>query len=138
MTSSLFNSDTENLVAPLAERLRPQTVEEVLGQQAVTKSSSVLASTLKSKTPKSFVFWGPPGCGKTTLARIYAKSFDADYVSLSAVLNGVKDLKEATEKAKKNLEINLRTVVFVDEIHRFNKPNKMHFYHLLKTVQLSF
>jgi putative ATPase len=109
---------------PLAEELRPQSLEEVIGQPAVIGSGKILTEVAKQGGPVNLIFWGPPGTGKTTLARILARSFGADFVEVSAVTNGKKDVVEVTERARQNWNLGGRTVLFVDEIHRWNKAQQ--------------
>jgi putative ATPase len=111
--------------APLAELLRPKTFDEVVGQQHLLGPGKPLRLAFESKTPHSMILWGPPGVGKTTLARLMANSFDADFVALSAVFSGVKDIREAVQRAEMVLQQNgRRTILFVDEVHRFNKSQQ--------------
>ena len=110
--------------APLAERLRPQSIDEVIGQSHLLGPGKPLRVAFESGKPHSMIFWGPPGVGKTTLARLMAGAFDAHFIALSAVLAGVKDIREAVEEARAARERGLRTIVFVDEVHRFNKSQQ--------------
>lgn len=110
--------------APLAEKLRPAHWREVIGQTHLLGEGKPLRMAFESGTPHSMIFWGPPGVGKTTLARLSALAFDCEWLALSAVLAGVKDVRAAVEQAQKNLAVERRTMLFIDEIHRFNKAQQ--------------
>lgn len=109
---------------PLAEQLRPTTLDEVIGQSHLLADGEILRRIVKQKEPVSLILWGPPGTGKTTLARIIAREVNAEFVELSAVTSGKKDVEKVIEHARQNWNLNLRTILFVDEIHRFNKAQQ--------------
>lgn len=109
---------------PLAERMRPKTLADVLGQDQVIGDGKILTEIVKKKEPVNLIFWGPPGTGKTTLARILATEFDADFIELSAVTAHKSDVEAVVERAKQNWNLKIRTLLFVDEIHRFNKAQQ--------------
>ncbi len=111
--------------APLAERLRPQTLDDVIGQSHLLGPGRPLRLAFESGKPYSMILWGPPGSGKTTMARLMAHAFDAEFIAISAVLSGVKDIREAIEHAQITLQHTGRaTLLFVDEVHRFNKAQQ--------------
>ena len=109
---------------PLAERMRPQTLDEVIGQTHLLDDGEILRQIVARKEPVSLILWGPPGSGKTTLARIIAREVEAEFIELSAVTSGKKDVEKVIEHARQNWNLELRTVLFVDEIHRFNKAQQ--------------
>ncbi|MCA9823364.1 MAG: AAA family ATPase, partial [Dehalococcoidia bacterium] len=110
--------------APLAARMRPRTLDEFVGQEAAVGPKSLLRGAIEARRLPSVILWGPPGCGKTTLARILARHVDATFVAISAVSSGVADLRKVVAEAKERRAVGLRTVLFVDEIHRFNKAQQ--------------
>ncbi len=113
------------MLAPLAERMRPRTLDEVVGQKHLVGPGAPLRVAFENRRPHSMILWGPPGVGKTTLARLMATAFDLPFIALSAVLAGVKDIREAVESAKKEMAATGRpTLLFVDEVHRFSKSQQ--------------
>jgi putative ATPase len=110
--------------APLAEALRPATIDEVIGQSHLLAPGKPLNLVFRSGRPHSMILWGPPGVGKTTLARLTANAFDCEFIALSAVLSGVKDIRAAIEQAEHYLSGGKHTILFIDEIHRFNKSQQ--------------
>ena len=109
---------------PLAERMRPKKLSDVLGQEEIVGDGKILTEIVKKGEPVNLIFWGPPGTGKTTLARILASEFKADFIEISAVTAGKKDVEEVVSRAKINWNLKTRTILFVDEIHRFNKAQQ--------------
>ncbi len=124
---------------PLAEALRPATLDDVIGQQHLIGPGKPLRMAIEAQVPHSMMLWGPPGVGKTTLARILASAFDAEFIPLSAVLSGVKDIREAVERAHATLQRSgRRTILFVDEVHRFNKSQQDAFLPFVESGLLTF
>lgn len=109
---------------PLAERMRPTDLDSVIGQTHLLGDGEILRRIVRNKEPVSLILWGPPGSGKTTLARIIAAETGADFIELSAVTSGKKDIEKVIEHARQNWNLQMRTVLFVDEIHRFNKAQQ--------------
>ena len=111
--------------APLAARMRPQTLDEVVGQENIIGKDKLLYRAIKADRISSVIFYGPPGVGKTTLARVIANTTSADFHQVNATIAGKKDLEEVVEKAKENLGgYGRKTILFIDEIHRFNKAQQ--------------
>jgi putative ATPase len=124
MERDLFN-ETGDAHVPLAERLRPKTVEDMVGQQHLLGEGRPLWVALRAGKPHSMILWGPPGVGKTTLARLMANAFNTEFIAISAVLSGVKEIRDAVERSRLTREQYGRsTILFVDEVHRFNKAQQ--------------
>ena len=124
----LFDNKQSELLSvkasPLAERMRPRKLEEICGQSHILGDGKYLSLALKNDELESLILWGPPGVGKTTIAKVIAATTKSNFISLSAVLAGVKDIREAIDEAKKYLRLGRRTILFIDEIHRFNKSQQ--------------
>jgi putative ATPase len=135
--SSLFEKETPS--APLAERLRPKTLDEVVGQTHLLGENKPLRLAFQSGKLPSMILWGPPGVGKTTLARLIANTADAEFIPISAVLSGIKDIREAIERAELTLQQHQRrTILFVDEVHRFNKSQQDAFLPFVESGLITF
>ncbi len=123
--NNLFTElENQTKQTPLAEILRPKTIEDFLGQSNVISPKSPLLNLLKTNRLFSLIFWGTPGCGKTTLARLIATKTNANFIEISAVTSGVKDIKDAVERAKEGLRAGQKTILFIDEIHRYSKTQQ--------------
>ena len=123
--ANLFTQlETQNRQIPLAEILRPKTLDEFLGQSNVISKNSPLMNLIKSQRLFSLILWGTPGCGKTTLARLISNQVNANFIELSAVSSGIKDIKETVEKANESLHYGQKTILFIDEIHRYSKTQQ--------------
>ena len=123
-SGSLF-SDSGEVHVPLAERMRPKSIEEMVGQRHLLGEGKPLWVALRAGKPHSMILWGPPGVGKTTLARLMAQAFNADFIAISAVLSGVKEIRDAVERARlARDQFGRSTILFVDEVHRFNKAQQ--------------
>lgn len=123
--NNLFTElENQNKQIPLAEILRPKTIEDFLGQSNVISEKSPLLNLLKTNRLFSLILWGTPGCGKTTLARLIASKTNAHFIEISAVTSGVKDIKDAVDKAKEFLRAGQKTILFIDEIHRYSKTQQ--------------
>ncbi len=123
--NNLFTElENQNKQIPLAEILRPKTIEDFLGQSNVISPNSPILNLLRTNRLFSLIFWGSPGCGKTTLARLIATKTNANFIEISAVTSGVKDIKDAVENAKEALRTGVKTILFIDEIHRYSKTQQ--------------
>jgi putative ATPase len=122
--SGLPQPETSVALQPLAERMRPRTLDEFIGQEKLLGPGKPLRVQIETDNLSSMLFWGPPGCGKTTLARLIARLTKSEFIPFSAVTSGIKEIKEVMAEAEKKSRAGLRTIVFVDEVHRFNKSQQ--------------
>src|SRR5436309_978751 len=138
--ADLFTSNPDaGPLTPLAERLRPKTIDEVIGQRHLLAPGKPLAVAFAAGKPHSMILWGPPGVGKTTLARLMADAFNAEFIAISAVLAGVKDIRDAVARAQAvQQQYNRPTIMFVDEVHRFNKAQQDAFLPFVEQGVLTF
>src|SRR5262252_132380 len=123
---------------PLAERMRPRTLGDFIGQEKLLGPGKPLRVQIESDNLGSMLFWGPPGCGKTTLARLIARLTKSEFISFSAVLSGIKEIKEVMADAERKFRSSRRTIVFVDEVHRFNKSQQDAFLPYVEAGHITF
>src|SRR5258708_3524141 len=131
-------SDTPAALQPLAERMRPRTLDEFIGQEKLLGPGKPLRVQIESDNLGSMLFWGPPGCGKTTLARLIARLTKSEFISFSAVLSGIKEIKEVMAASEYKSKSGRRTIVFVDEVHRFNKAQQDAFLPYVEAGHITF
>ncbi|MBK9616690.1 MAG: replication-associated recombination protein A [Uliginosibacterium sp.] len=137
--ADLFSSELKADKVPLAERLRPNNLDDVVGQRHLLGPGKPLRLAIESGKPHSMILWGPPGVGKTTLARLMARHFDAEFMAISAVFSGVKDIRDAVARAEMLRDASgRRTILFVDEVHRFNKSQQDAFLPYVESGLLTF
>src|SRR5258706_229812 len=130
--------ETPAALQPLAERMRPRTLDEFIGQEKLLGPGKPLRVQIESDNPGSMLFWGPPGCGKTTLARVIARLTKSEFISFSAVLSGIKEIKDVMADAERKFHSARRTIVFVDEVHRFNKSQQDAFLPYVEAGHITF
>src|SRR2546422_6781306 len=130
--------DVPAATQPLAERMRPRTLDEFIGQEKLLGPGKPLRVQIESDNLGSMLFWGPPGCGKTTLARVIARLTKSEFISFSAVLSGIKEIKEVMADAERKFHSARRTIVFVDEVHRFNKSQQDAFLPYVEAGHITF
>ena len=130
----LFEKNIKPTNIPLAEKIRPKILEDMYGQEKLLENSSLLQNMINTDNYSSFIMWGPPGTGKTTIARIIQQNTKSRFISFSAVLSSIKDVKAVMKEAEYNLkEKNKSTILFIDEIHRFNKSQQDAFLHYIES-----
>src|SRR5579859_1257759 len=139
---SLFHTlpvdDSPSANQPLAERMRPRTLDEFIGQEKLLGPGKPLRVQIEADNLGSMLFWGPPGCGKTTLARVIARLTKSEFISFSAVLSGIKEIKEVMAASEYKSKSGRRTIVFVDEVHRFNKAQQDAFLPYVEAGHITF
>lgn len=128
---SLFNQQ-DDMTIPLASRVRPTSLDDFVGQTHLVGKGKFLREMIDKDQLSSMIFWGPPGVGKTTLAEIIAKTTQSHFITFSAVMNGIKEIRKIMDEAELNRQMGERTIVFIDEIHRFNKAQQDAFYLMSK------
>jgi len=122
--ANLSSDNTSDRTRPLADRMRPRTLDEFVGQEHLISPGKPLRAQIERDDISSLIFWGPPGTGKTTLAKIIARMTRAEFIEFSAVLTGIKEIKQVMADAERARQYGTRTIVFIDEIHRFNKAQQ--------------
>src|ERR1700693_4691899 len=135
---SSVEPETPSALQPLAERMRPRTLDEFIGQEKLLGPGKPLRVQIESDNLGAMLFWGPPGCGKTTLARVIARLTKSEFISFSAVLSGIKEIKEVMAASEYKSKSGRRTIVFVDEVHRFNKAQQDAFLPYVEAGHITF